>query len=37
MNQTYVFFGAAGSLGWALAQRLVKAGQKLAFVIISGE
>ena len=30
MNQEYVFFGAAGSLGWALVRRLVSAVQKQA-------
>ena len=31
MNQRYAFFGAAGTLGYALVQRLVKAVQKQTF------
>lgn len=37
MNQAYLFFGAAGSLGWSAARRLVRAFQKYPFVINSGE
>lgn len=37
MNQAYTFFGAAGSLGYALARRLVKALHRQAFLISSGE
>lgn len=33
MNQAYLFFGTAGSMGWSAARRLVRALQKRHFVI----
>lgn len=30
MNQEYMFFGAAGNLGWVIMRRLINAAQKQA-------
>jgi hypothetical protein len=37
MNQAYVFFGAAGNLGWAMLRQLVRTLQKRTFVMSKGE
>jgi hypothetical protein len=37
MNQACMFFGAAGSLGWSAARRLIRTLQKHHFVTNDGE